>query len=64
MDKYFSMIGNLKREDRATYPLFFLCARQGRTYLEVQVLYRPDRGDCQPEGKGVRREVESEESRR
>lgn len=30
----------------------------------VQVSCRPDRRDCQPDGKGVRCEVESEESRR
>ncbi len=43
----------------------FLCARQGgRIHQEVQVLYRPDRGNCQPDDKGVHREVESEGSRR
>jgi hypothetical protein len=36
----------------------------GRTHLEVKVLYRPDRGNGSPDGKGVRRETESEGSRR
>ena len=36
----------------------------GRTNLEVQVLRRPVTGNCQPDGKGVRRKAESEGSRR
>jgi hypothetical protein len=36
----------------------------GHTYLEVKVLYKPDSGNCQPDGKGVGREAESEGSRR
>ena len=32
----------------------------GRTHLEARVLCRPDRGNCQPDGKGVHREVESQ----
>jgi hypothetical protein len=32
--------------------------------LKVKVLYRPDRRNCYLDGKGVRREAESEGSRR
>lgn len=44
--------------------LLFFVRPAGRVHQEVQVLYRPDRGNFQPDGKGVRREVESEGSRR
>jgi len=42
----------------------FFARPAGRVHQEVQVLYRPDRGTCQPDGKGVHREEESEGSRR
>jgi len=31
----------------------------GRTYLEVEVLYIPGKGKCQPNGKGVAGDCES-----
>ena len=38
--------------ERLLRALFCVCARQGRTRLEVKVLCRPDRGNCRPSGKG------------
>ncbi len=34
----------------------------GRTHSGVKVPYRPGRGNCWPDGKGTRREAESEGS--
>jgi hypothetical protein len=32
--------------------LFFWVRPAGRTYLEVKVIYEPDRGNCELDGKG------------
>jgi hypothetical protein len=46
-------------------PRFFFFVRPaGRTHLEVQVLYTPGMGKCQPNGKGVAGDCESGGSRR
>jgi hypothetical protein len=42
---------------------FFLVRPAGRTYLEVQVLYSPGRGEELARGKGFAGDCESEEAR-
>jgi len=49
---------------RIAYAPFGFVSPPWRNHLEVQVLFWPDKGNRQPDGKGVHREVESEGSRR
>ena len=63
--KFKKNIIEFQKDKGGTKGATFLFVRPaGRTYLEVQVLYRPDRGNGWLIGKGVHREVESEGSRR
>ncbi len=52
-------VGNLCYETRGRPPwaaLIVVVRPTGRADLEEKALYRPDRGDCQADGKGYCRE--------